>query len=107
MNLALLLALQAAAPPAPAAPAFDLRNYRPSPDDARCGSANGQEIIVCGRRGGYVYPLEEMERLFKEKPIRAEVGIAPNTSLRAYGDQVGMPDGQISKRAMVGVKLKF
>ena len=48
-----------------------------------------------------------MERRYREKPLVAEFGIAPNASVRAYGESVGIGSGLISKRAMVGVKLRF
>jgi len=112
MILAWLLALQAAGSPAGAAPTpsdFDLAKYRPAePEPGSCVAARPGEIVVCGRRqGGGAYPLAEMEAKFREKPLRAETSIAPGTSLRAYGEQVDFGNGQVSKRAMIGVKLKF
>nr|WP_295372768.1 hypothetical protein [uncultured Sphingosinicella sp.] len=115
MALALLLAFQAAAelaPPATVPVDFDLAKVRPADDDAEraraCARDDSSEIVVCGRRRrGNDYPTEEMERRYREKPLVAEVGIAPNASVRAYGESVEMPGGQISKRAMVGVKLRF
>jgi hypothetical protein len=110
MTLSLLIAFQAAAVPAGAAPiAFDLAKYRPAPDaNGPCAAQGAGDIVVCGRReSGGDYPLSEMERQFREKPIVAERSIAPGTSVRAYGDSVAMPGGQVSKRAMVGVRLRF
>jgi hypothetical protein len=112
MGLALALALQAAAPTAPPAPApidFDLATYRPSePDPGRCASDEGEEIVVCGRRQlRNEYPLEEMERLFGTKPLIAETSIGGGATARAFVDSVEMPGGQISKRAMVGIKMRF
>jgi hypothetical protein len=111
MILAMIMAVQPAElPPAQAAPiGFDLARYRPSePVGAGCtGGANGTEIVVCGRRAPGTYPLEEMEARFREKPLRAEIGIAPNAALRAYGEQVDLGQGLVSKRAMIGMKLRF
>lgn len=112
MALALLMALQAAGPvlPAKGAAEFDLAKYRParSPGEERgCAGQSVTDIVVCGRREPAPYPLEDMERRFREKPVVAEWGIAPNASIRAYGESVGVGAGLISRRAMVGVKLRF
>ncbi len=112
MGLAWLIALQAAGSsmPPPSAAEFDLAKYRPAPsagEERACPGQSGTEIVVCGRREPAPYPLEEMERRFREKPIVAERGIAPNLSVRAYGESVGVGAGLISNRAMVGVKLRF
>lgn len=108
MSLALLLALQAA-PPAPAGPLpaidFDLARVKPA---NRCETGGvGSEIVVCGRRPPGVYDFEKWERVFRTGPLLAEKEIGPGAVLRAYVESVEMPGGQISKRAMVGVKVKF
>jgi hypothetical protein len=106
MSLALLLALQAA-PPESAAPLpidFDLAKVKPG-DPCRTGGG-GSEIVVCGRRSGS-YDYEKWERMFKTDPLVAEIGIGPGAVARAWVESVPMPGGQISKRAMVGVRLKF
>ncbi|HYJ83124.1 MAG TPA: hypothetical protein VEW26_09820 [Allosphingosinicella sp.] len=108
MSLALLLAFQAA-PQAPAAPLpaidFDLARVKPA-DPCETGAA-GSDIIVCGRRPGGVYDYDKWEREFRTAPLVAEKGIGPGAVVRAYAESVGMPDGQVSKRAMVGVRIKF
>jgi hypothetical protein len=112
MRTALLLSLQAAAP-SPAAPlldtGFDLAKVRPAEpgDGCRPGTAGTSDIIVCGRRRSNGYPYEKMERLFAEEPLRAEVTIAPGVKLNLSADSVAMPEGQVSKRATVGVKIAF
>ena len=108
MALTLLLALQAAGqPPLSGTEAFDLARLRPAPT-AACREQNASEIVVCGRRqGGDGYRLKEMPRTFVEKPLRAETSIGGSAKARAYVEQVQMPDGQISKRIMFGVKLPF
>ncbi|HEX8064544.1 MAG TPA: hypothetical protein VF535_15185 [Allosphingosinicella sp.] len=111
MSLALLLALQAA-PPAPAAPAaplpieFDLAKVKPA-DPCETGGGGGSDIVVCGRRPRGDYEYEKWERLFRTDPLVAEIGIGPGAVARAYVESVQMPGGQISKRVMVGVKVKF
>jgi hypothetical protein len=108
MSLALLLALQAA-PQAPAAPPlpidFDLATMKPG-DPCRTGGGGGSDIVVCGRRPGS-YDYEKWERVFKTDPLVAEIGIGDGAVARAYVESVAMPGGQISKRAMVGIRVKF
>ena len=108
MSLALLLALQAALPTSAAAPLpidFDLARVKPA-DPCRTGGA-GADIVVCGRRPGGTYDLEKWERIFKTGPLLAEKGIGPGAIARAWVESVEMPGGQVSKRAMVGVKVAF
>jgi hypothetical protein len=112
MALALLLALQAAAP-APSRPIaldFDLAKLRPAEDDPEfrraCRGRDPTEIVVCGRRPGGNYPIEEMERLFREKPVRAEWDIG-GAQARVFVDQVEMPGGQVSRRIMFGIRTPF
>ena len=108
MSLALLLALQAAAP-APAEPPpidFDLARVKPA-DPCRTGGGPGSDIVVCGRRPGGTYDYEKWERVFRTEPLLAEKAIGGGAVARAYVESVGMPGGQVSKRAMVGVKVSF
>lgn len=116
MSLALMLALQAAvAPPAPlVAPIdFDLARYRsdapglglPGRD---CAADAPAAIVVCGRRrSGGAYPMEEMERLYAQEPLVAEIGLIGNARARAYVQSVEFPNGQVSNRVMIGIKLPF
>jgi hypothetical protein len=111
--LALLLALQAAAaaPSGAIALDFDLAKLRPAEDDPEfrraCRGRDPTEIVVCGRRPGPDYPIEEMERLFREKPVRAEWDIGGGAQARVFVDQVEMPGGQVSKRIMFGIRTPF
>lgn len=119
MSLALLLALQSvpAAPPAPATPAppapapaplavdFDLAQVKPAD---RCASEGDvSEILVCGRRPGGTYDLAKWARVFETGPLRAETAIGRRATAGAYVESAAMPGGAVSKRAMVGVKIKF
>lgn len=107
MKLALLLALQAA-PEAPAGlPAidFDLAKAKRA-DPCETGGA-GSDIIVCGRRPRGDYDLEKWERVFRTDPLLAETPIGRGAVARAYVESAPMPGGQISKRAMVGIRMKF
>ena len=116
MQLVLAIALQAASAaatlPIVAAPIdFDLAALIPDEAALRIGCRGGggeaAEIVVCARRRGGDYPMEAMARRYASKPLVAETGIAPNTDVRAYTESVPMPGGQTSKRALVGVKLRF
>jgi hypothetical protein len=109
MSLALLLALQAA-PPASAAPLpaidFDLARVK-SADRCESGGGGGSDIVVCGRRPSVAFDFEKWERVFRTDPLLAEKGIGGGAVARGYVESVEMPGGQISKRAMVGVRVKF
>jgi hypothetical protein len=108
MSLALLLALQAAAPasaePLPAID-FDLARVKPA-DPCRTGGV-GDDIVVCGRRPGGVYDFEKWERVFRTGPLVAETSIGGGAVAGVWVESVAMPGGQISKRVLVGVKVKF
>ncbi|HYW14726.1 MAG TPA: hypothetical protein VE891_01040 [Allosphingosinicella sp.] len=107
MRLALLLALQSA-PPAPAGPLpidFDLARVKPANPCETGGGSSG--IVVCGRRPNGDYDMEKWERVFATKPLVAEKSIGPNATAAVYVESVTMPGGQVSKRAMVGIKVKF
>ena len=128
MNLALLLSLQAAASPAPPPDAssriglgdFDLAKLKRSAPPAdvhslfHCDRSGGAEIVVCARRAGPAYPLEEMARIFEAKPLKAEVGIGDGATANVHVEQADFGNatpsahsGLSSKRVMVGIKLPF
>lgn len=107
MSLAILLALQAAPQPA-AAPLpidFDLAQVKPA-DPCRTGGG-GSDIVVCGRRPRADFDMEKWERVFRTEPLVAEKGIGPGRTVGLYLDSVAMPGGQVSKRALVGIKIGF
>jgi hypothetical protein len=106
MSLALLLALQSAPPAERPLPIdFDLAQVKPA-DPCKTGGA-GSDIVVCGRRPSGDFDYEKWERVFRTEPLVAEKAIGPGAVVRAYVESVAMPDGQVSKRAMVGVKVGF
>ena len=107
MSLALLLALQAAPQAAAERPRidFDLADVKRS-DPCETGGA-GSDIVVCGRRPRADFDFEKWERLFRTDPLGAERSISSGAVVRAYTESVDMPGGLVSKRAMIGVKLKF
>lgn len=115
MGLALLMALQAAAPSAPPAAIpsdFNLATFRPAQDEPgdgpRCVSQDPSEIVVCARRRrSGAYPFAEMERKFARGPLVAETSIGGIATGRAYVEGVELAPGMRSNRVMVGIKLPF
>jgi hypothetical protein len=118
MNLAFLLSLQAAATPAPPAARigatdFDLAKVRrsASPIDVHslfgCDRSGGADIVVCARRAGPAYPLEEMARIFEAGPLRAETGLGSGLTGNIHVEDVEFPGGLHSHRIMIGVKMPF
>lgn len=92
MSLALLLALQSAAP-AQAEPLridFDLARVKPA-DPCATGGGGGSDIVVCGRRPGAAFEFEKWERVFGTAPLLAERTIGPGAVARAYVESVAMP----------------
>ena len=115
MKLFLLLSVQAAAAPAPAPAAptrvdpidFDLARLKPAGPAADCDRSQGSDIVVCGRRRGYVYPLEAMARIYEAKPLRAQTGIGGSAVADVHVEDATMPNGMVSHRLMFGIKLPF
>ena len=114
MTLALLLALQAAAGPAgrgAVAPVdFDLARARPAEPVLRraCVGATPDEIVVCGRPPpGGDYPLEDVAKIYESGPLDSEVSLGEGVRGSVTVDSVGLPNGEISKRVMVNVGVKF
>lgn len=116
MALVLLMIAQvaAASPPPAAAPAridFDLAKA-PRGELAmglsRCpkGEEEG-DIVVCARISGEGYDYEGAERRYRQGPMDAETGLFGTVRGRVYVESVGMPNGDVSKRVMVGIKLPF
>ena len=124
MHLALLLSLQVAAAPAPppatapriGAGDFDLAKVKASapPGDVHslfhCDRSGDSAIVVCARRAGPAYPLDEMARIFEAKPLRAETGIGNGATANVHVEQgvpPQLPPGVKTNRIMVGIKLPF
>jgi hypothetical protein len=99
----------AAAPPPPIA--FDLAKV-PRGELAmglsRCpeGEEEG-DIVVCARISAEGYDYEGMERRYRQGPMDAETGLFGTVRGRVYVESVGTPNGDVSKRVMVGIKLPF
>jgi hypothetical protein len=113
MAIALAWALQAAAaasaaqaPAAPVAVDFDLARYRPGGGAGGCGTE--AEILVCGRRErSGDYPMERWARVFAQRPLVAEARLGGNATGRVFVDSAQMPNGMVSNRVMVGVRIPF
>jgi hypothetical protein len=114
MTLAILVALQAAAA-APAPPAvdpteFDLASLERA--DGRFASTIGcrrepGEITVCAQPSGGGYDFDEWARIFATRPLVAETHLTGSLTGRAYVESHTLPNGMVSKRAMVGIRLPF
>lgn len=83
---------------------FDLRAVNPP----KTCTSKGEEIVVCGRKDN-----DETFRLrtlppsrFDPKPLRATVGLGTGT-LGIEGDQKTFPNGEISNRVMLKLKVPF
>lgn len=108
----LLAAAAAAAEPATIIPSdFELKSppasLRVTPEDCRRTAAAG-EIVVCGRSADH-YRVKELK---PPKGIEIDEGGVigfdlGNARVEPALEQAGMPDGRISKRVMVRVKVPF
>jgi hypothetical protein len=111
MSLTLMLALQAAAAPAPALPEIDFDLARYSRIELGLGRdacrRGGSEIVVCARRGAGAYPLEEMARIFEPGRLIAETRLIGNVMGGVRVESVPMDRGAVSNRVMVGLRLPF
>jgi hypothetical protein len=113
VSLALLLALNAAAAPAdpPALLELDFDLARLSPPQlglpGRCNRADPSAIVVCARRGGGQYPLEEMAHIFAPRRLIAETRLIGNLVGDVHVESGGLDRGAASNRIMVGVRLPF
>ena len=116
MSLTLGLALQAATPMLDRE-TFDLKDFdRPAapklgaPVTNRCAEVGPDEILVCGSRGGSKqYRIQPLPPGYESRSglPKAEMGLGGGATGRVYVESVGMPDGQISKRIMIGIGTKF
>jgi hypothetical protein len=113
MPLMLLLALQAAAAPAPALPEidFDLADYSQIELGLGTGACrrDSSAIVVCGRRGNGAYPLEEMARIFEPGRIVAERRLTGNLmgDVHVERGDVATDRGVTPQRIMFGLRLPF
>lgn len=110
MDLSWLMALQMAAVAESERVAvpiqFDLATHRPAPPE--CGSENGADIVVCGRRSGDSrYRVPDLGDRFPEKPLVAEVWLGNGSTARAYVEGVEIAPGVRSNRVMIGIKTPF
>jgi hypothetical protein len=97
---------------------FDLKDLdRPAapklgaPVTNRCAEVDADEILVCGSRGGSKeYRIQPLPPGYSSESgglPKAEMGLGGGATGRVYVESVGMPDGQISKRIMIGIGTKF
>ena len=108
MPLALLLSLQAGAPPTPVALAPVDVDIAALARTRRCAPGTGAEIVVCGRREpGGGYPMEEMARRYERGPLAAEIGIGGGATAAATLEQAPLDRGAVSNRVMIRVRIPF
>jgi len=117
MALALMVAIQAAsAMPAQAQPdgvlplTFDLAEVSAQEREQLCGTSDGVEIVVCGNRDAGSGGDPRMARwslMFAREPLVAETSLGNGVTGRVFTEQVEFPRGDVSRRAMVGIRLPF
>jgi len=111
MALILMLALQASTSSAPALPEIDFDLARYGRDEIALGQSacrrDPSEIVVCARRGGGAYPLEEMARIFEPGRLVAETRVAGNLTAGVRVESAPMPAGAVSNRVLIGLRLPF
>ena len=114
MSLAMMMLLQAAASPPPLqAIDFDLGRYRPADEDMlsgrrTCDRSDPSAIVVCARRQGGAYPLEEMARLFEPGRLIAETRLAPGVMGDVHVEAGPASDrGVTPQRVMVRARIPF
>jgi hypothetical protein len=111
MSLSLMLALQAAAAPAPPVLEIDFDLARYSRIELGLGGSacrrDESEIVVCARRGGGAYPLEEMARIFAPGRLVAATRVAGNLTGDVRLESAPMDRGAVSNRVLVGLRLPF
>jgi hypothetical protein len=114
MPLTFLLALQAAAAPAPPLLEldFDLARYSPAEFglDGGCNHADPSAIVVCARGPGGAYPLAQMARIFEpHRHVVAETHLTGNLTgnVRVERNDMAADRGVVPNRIMVGLRLPF
>ena len=111
MPFTVLLALQAAAAPAPALAAIDFDLARFSQIELgrdACRRDDPNAIVVCGRHGPGYYPLAEMARIFEPHRLVAQTRLTGNLTGDVHLERGHFSDrGVVPNRIMVGVRLPF
>jgi len=107
MHIAILLSLQTVGmigPPAPLAP----RPVRDTPAAPRCAPSAEGDIVVCAARNASErFRLQPLPPAPTRTPPKAEFGIAGAVRGAVRADSEAMANGEVSKRAMIDLKLPF
>jgi len=107
MQIAILLSLQSAGmigPPAPPPP----RQARDTAAVPRCAPSTEGDIVVCAaRNAGERFRLQPLPPAPTRAPPKAEFGVAGAVRGAVRADSEAMANGEISKRAMIDLKLPF
>ena len=110
MAMAILLALQAPAASADAAPVpieFDLARLA-SAERRGCERGDPDAIVVCGRRDpGGAFPMDEMARRYARRPLIAEMDLGNGVTGRTYLEAYPLDRGAVSNRIMFGIRIPF
>lgn len=72
----------------------------------RCPPAPDGAIVVCGSDPDR-FRIKPLATEFRNDPVQAEIGLGDGIKLDAHLDSATLVGGAVSKRVMVGVKLKF
>ncbi|WP_426166876.1 5'-nucleotidase [Sandarakinorhabdus sp. DWP1-3-1] len=100
----MLLMLQLATPGIDALADFDLRKLKPA---TGC-RGTGDEIVVCGRREPVDRNrLQPLPQTSYDTPLVAETGIIGKVRGSMTAAPFALPNGVVSNRAMVNVKIPF
>lgn len=114
MGVATILMLAAAAEPAAAAPVLP-RDWTltPSPPPPAIPPSCREEaaagaIVVCGQREDVLPAIPGNAAEFApDEPYRMQFGLDGGGTVGPELEQAGMPDGRISKRILVRVRVPF
>ena len=77
-----------------------------APLEARCPPSADGTIVVCGSDPD-AYRISPLASTFAKPDGRAEFSVAPGTRIDVHVEASPLAGGAISKRIMVGVKIKF
>ena len=112
MRMAALLLIQAATPAAPIEPRAAAEGagelgFTVTPERGCAGSEAG-EIVVCGsRRDKERYRLRPLPQQYERQPGNAEIQLMEGVTGGIHVEGAALPNGMISKRIMVRVKVRF
>lgn len=72
----------------------------------RCPPAPDGAIVVCAADPDR-FRMKPLAAEFHNDPVRAEVGLGGGARLDVHVSSAALPGGAVSKRVMVGLKIRF